>query len=48
MEGDEVLSLDGVVFVVDPDVLPFIVQPSLITLAQLRLSSVHVPLYIAL
>ncbi len=39
VERDEVLSLDaGVVLVVDPDELPFIAQPSLITLAQLRLS----------
>ncbi len=38
-EGDEVLSLDvGVVLVVDPDVLLFTAQLSLITLAQLRLS----------
>ncbi len=36
MEGDEVLSLDaGVVLLIDPDILPFFAQPSLITPAQL-------------
>ncbi len=35
VEGDEVLSLDaGIVLFVDPDELPFIAQPSLITLAS--------------
>ncbi len=42
MEEDEVLSLDaGVALIVDPDELSFIAQPSLITLAQLRLSFLY-------